>query len=166
MLTPTQILRADRLGQPSVRYAFFSCFFISAISAFMVLISSASFSSHSSRVLAYTFLDMRLPLTLGVNRPSYRWSFIIVTQPVPLFLIFGLYGSKTASVAFSSLGSSHNLHLDGFGHFGVCTADFSVDANCCLLLHGVCDMAVDVQGRFRTDVTYHRRQRFNIHAIL
>ena len=56
-------------GHPSVRYAFFACFFISAISAFIVFISSASFSSPSSRVLAYTFLDMRLPLTLGVNRP-------------------------------------------------------------------------------------------------
>ena len=34
-------------------------FFISAISAFMVFISSASFSSHSSRVLAYKFLLRR-----------------------------------------------------------------------------------------------------------
>ena len=66
----TQILRGDRSWSPLFPYAFFACFFISAISAFIVFISSASFSSHSSRVLAYTFLDMRLPLTLGVNRPS------------------------------------------------------------------------------------------------
>ena len=46
---------------------------------------------------------MRLPFTLGVNRPSYRWSFIIVTQPVPLFRILGSYDSKNVSVAFSLL---------------------------------------------------------------
>ena len=106
-------------GRPFVvapfSYACFAFFFSAAISAFIVFIRFASFSSHSSRVLAYTFLGMRLPLTLGVNRPSYRWSFIIVTQPVPLFRILGLYGSKTVSVAFSELGSALILRGGGSG---------------------------------------------------
>ncbi len=70
LFPPTQILRGDRSRSPRRHYTFFACFFISAISAFIVFISSASFSSHSSRVFAYTFLEMRLPLTLGVKRPS------------------------------------------------------------------------------------------------
>jgi hypothetical protein len=53
-----QILRADEKSSALIRYVFFACFFISAISAFMIFISSAGFSSHSSRVLAYTFLDI------------------------------------------------------------------------------------------------------------
>ena len=61
-------------------YACFAFFFSVAISAFMILISSASYSSHSFRVLAYTFLEMRLLLTLGVNRPSDRWSLIIHSE--------------------------------------------------------------------------------------
>ena len=41
--TASQILRGDRSWSPLFRYAFFACFFISAISAFMVFISSAPF---------------------------------------------------------------------------------------------------------------------------
>ena len=52
-----------------------------------------------------------------------------------------------------------------FGHFCVCTADFSVDAKRRLLLHGVGDVAVDIQCCLRADVSYHRRERFDIHSV-
>ena len=39
----------------------------------------------------------------GRYRPSYRWSFIIVTQPVPGLRILGLYGvNSTGAVSFLS----------------------------------------------------------------
>ena len=44
---------------------------------------------------------------------------------------------------FTCLGRLHALRE--FGHLCVCTADFSVDSHGCLLLHGVGDMAVDVE---------------------
>ena len=53
----------------------------------------------------------------------------------------------------------------GFGHFGVCTAYFPVDANRRLLLHGVCDMAVDVQRGFCADVANHGRQGLDVHTV-
>ena len=52
-----------------------------------------------------------------------------------------------------------------FGHFCVCTADFSVNSHGCLLLHGVGDMAVDVERGFRADVAYHSGESLDIHAI-
>ena len=114
MLTASQILRADTWSD-LLLHACFAIFFSAAISSYMVLISSASFSSHSSRVLAYTFLEMRLPLTLGVNRPSYRWSFIMVTHPVPLLRIFPLYGSNFGSVGAFGVGCSLALGAVGSG---------------------------------------------------
>ena len=54
LTTAMQLLRADRLGQPSVRYAVFVFFFSAAISAFFSVIILASASSHSSLVFAYT----------------------------------------------------------------------------------------------------------------
>ena len=59
-------------------------------SDFICLISSASFSSHSSRVLAYTFRLMRLPYTLGEYLPSYKRSLSLDIQPVPALRILGL----------------------------------------------------------------------------
>ena len=47
LFTAVQILRAERIAQP-----LFVVFFSLAISAFIVCISSASFSSHSSLVFA------------------------------------------------------------------------------------------------------------------
>ena len=52
-----------------------------------------------------------------------------------------------------------------FGHFCACTADLSVDSHRRLLLHGVCDMAVDVQCCFRAYVTYHSGECLDIHAV-
>ena len=49
LTTATQILRADRDSQPSL----FAFALISAISFFIYEISTLSFSSHSSRVVAY-----------------------------------------------------------------------------------------------------------------
>ena len=67
------------------------------MSFFIFLINSASFSSHSSFVLAYTFLDMRFPSApLGEYLPSYRWSFILLIQPVPLLRILPFVGSNLA----------------------------------------------------------------------
>ena len=57
--------------------------FLAAISCFISWIGWASFSSHSSYVLAYTFRAMRFPLTTGEYRPSQRFSLIWLTQPVP-----------------------------------------------------------------------------------
>ena len=61
LLSAMQILRADRLGQPSVRYAVFIFFFSAAISAFFSVIIFARASSHSSLVLAYTLNFFLLP---------------------------------------------------------------------------------------------------------
>ena len=52
-----------------------------------------------------------------------------------------------------------------FGYLRVCTADFSVDPHGCLLLHGVGDMAVDVERALRADVAYHSGEIFDIHAV-
>ena len=51
------------------------------------------------------------------------------------------------------------------GHFRVCTADFSVDTNRRLLLHRIGNVAVDIQGRFRADVTYHSRENLDIRSV-
>ena len=48
---------------------------------------------------------------------------------------------------------------------GVCTANLSVDSHGCLLLHGVGDMAVDVERSLRADVSYHGGESLDIHAI-
>ena len=52
-----------------------------------------------------------------------------------------------------------------FGHFCVCTADFSGNSHGCLMLHGVGDMAVDVERGLRADVAYHSGESFDIHAV-
>ena len=52
-----------------------------------------------------------------------------------------------------------------FGHFCVCSADLSVDSHGCLLLHGVGDMAVDVERGLGADVSYHGGESLDIHAI-
>lgn len=65
------------LGERSLPIAPFSyawiVIFISAISAFMVAISSASFCSHSSMLEAYTFRMILLPLIFGEYRPSHTF---------------------------------------------------------------------------------------------
>ena len=55
--------------------------------------------------------------------------------------------------------------LRKFGHFCVCTADFSVDSHGCLLLHGIGNVAVDVERGLRADVAYHSGESFDIHAV-
>ena len=72
-------------------------------SFFICLISSASFSSHSSRVLAYTFRPIRFPSTLGEYLPSYKCSLSFEIQPVPALRIFGLYGSNSGFSVISGL---------------------------------------------------------------
>ena len=52
-----------------------------------------------------------------------------------------------------------------FGHLRVCTANLSVDPHGCLLLHGVGDMAVDVERGLRADVTYHSGECLDIHTV-
>ena len=52
-----------------------------------------------------------------------------------------------------------------FGHLRVCTADLSVNSHGCLLLHGVGDMAVDIERGLRADVADHGRKRLDIHAV-
>lgn len=52
-----------------------------------------------------------------------------------------------------------------FGHLGVCTADFSVNSHRRLLLHGVGDVAVDVQGGLRADVAYNQILYFSLHVL-
>ena len=55
----------------------FNFAFCCAISAFISSIITASFSSHSSFVLAYTFREIRFPSApLGEYFPSQRWSLI------------------------------------------------------------------------------------------
>ena len=62
-------------------------------SYFVAFINSTSFSSHSSLVFAYTFLEMRLPPTLVVNRPVV----ILATRPITA------YGRNFASDRQSAL---------------------------------------------------------------
>ena len=64
--TAMQILRADRLGQPSLCYAVFIFFFSAAVSAFFSAIILTSAFSHSSLVLAYTLNFFRL-LSAGLG---------------------------------------------------------------------------------------------------
>lgn len=49
------------------------------------------------------------------------------------------------------------------GHLRVRAADLAVDTNCRLLLHGVGDVAVDVERGFRADVAYHSGESLDIH---
>ena len=80
--------------------------FSAAISAFICVISSASFSSHSSLVLAYTFFGVRFPYAfVGEYRPSNRWSLICVMHPVPGRRIFGCFGSNFAVCGFFTVWS-------------------------------------------------------------
>ena len=72
-------------------------------SFFICLISSASFSSHSSRVFAYTFRLILLPSTRGEYLPSYKWSLSLDIHPVPALRIFGLYGSNSGFSVLSGL---------------------------------------------------------------
>lgn len=66
------------LHMGTFHFAVWSRSFSFAISAFISSISTFSFSSHSSRVWAYTFREMRLPVaSLGENFPSQRWSLIM-----------------------------------------------------------------------------------------
>ena len=64
-------------------------------SFFIWRICSASLSSHSSRVLAYTFRLIRFPSTRSEYLPSYKSSLSFDIQPVPALRIFGLYGSNS-----------------------------------------------------------------------
>ena len=71
--------------------------FSAAISAFICVISSASFSPHSSLVLAYTFFGVRFPYAfVGEYLPSNKWSLISVIHPVPGRRNFGCFGSNFA----------------------------------------------------------------------
>ena len=67
--TAKQILRADR-GQPL--FVDLSPALISAISFFISAISNLSFSSHSSRVVAYMFFAIRFPFTRERTCPTKR----------------------------------------------------------------------------------------------
>ena len=71
-LTATQILRSDRYRTLLI---FYPCIadLISAISAFMVTINSASLCSHSSMLEAYTLRMIRVPFTFGEQRPSHTF---------------------------------------------------------------------------------------------
>ena len=63
----------------------------------------------------------------------------MVTQPVPGLRIFGLYGvNSTGEVIFPFLPRYRR-------HLGVCTADFAVYMHRRLPLHGIGDVAVDIQ---------------------
>lgn len=58
------------------------------------------------------------------------------------------------------------LHaLRKFGHLCVCTVDLSVNSHGCMLLHGVGDVAVDIERGLRTDVAYHSGESLDIHAV-
>jgi len=147
-----------------VRYAFFACFFISAISAFIVFISSASFSSHSSLVLAYAFSvdSRREPPFVEVvvyHRHASRATLAYLALVGLKFLLRrGFRGG-----GFTCLGWFHALRE--FGHFCVCTANLSVDTNCRLLLHGVGNVTVYVERCLVADVAYHSGESFDIHAV-
>ena len=64
---------------------------------------------------------------------------------------------------FTCLGRLHALRE--FGHFCVCTADFSVDSHGCLLLHGIGNVAVDVERGLGADVADHGGERLDVHAV-
>lgn len=62
----------------------------------------------------------------------------MVTQPVPGLRIFGLYGVNSTGGIFPFFP----LHRR---HTGVCAADFAVNMHRRLPLHGIGDMAVNIQ---------------------
>lgn len=63
----------------------------------------------------------------------------MVTQPVPGLRILGLYGvNSTGAVSFLGRRLSRR-------HLGVCAADFAVNMHRRLPLHGIGDVAVDIQ---------------------
>ena len=63
----------------------------------------------------------------------------MVTQPVPGLRIIGVYGvNSTGAVSFPFLALFCR-------HTGVCAADFAVDMHRRLPLHGIGDVAVDIQ---------------------
>ena len=72
----------------------------------MVLISSASFSSHSSRVLAYTFREMRSPLTLTAKQAFLTYfDFLYVLHKRSA--VFGkLYGREIFPLLLNKLQKS------------------------------------------------------------
>lgn len=76
-VSPFFVYCSPFLGERSLSIAPFSyawiVIFISAISAFIVAISSASFCSHSSMLDAYTFRMIRLPLIFGEYLPSHTF---------------------------------------------------------------------------------------------
>ena len=71
----------------------------------------------------------------------------------------GAHGAFTGVFAFCLGGL---LHL---GHLRVCAADFSVDPHGYLLLHGVGDMAVDVERGLGADVANHGGESLDIHTV-
>ena len=163
-----QFSRADRFGQPSLLCVLRLFFYLS------------DFRFHGFYQLSKLFLTFLSCLCVDILGDA----FAIHSRCEPSLVEVVVYhgdASRTALAylalvglkfllrrgfrggGFICLGRLHALRE--FGHLCVCTADFSVDPHGCLLLHGVGDMAVDVERGLRADVAYHSGESLDIHAV-
>ena len=166
--TATQFLRGDRSWSPLLLCLFclflFGCnfrfhgfdqlceLFLAFLSCLGVYILGYAFAAHSRH-------EPPLVEVVVYHRHASRAALAYLALVRLKFLLWrGFRGG-----GFTCLGWLHALRE--FGHFCVCTADFSVNSHGCLLLHGVGDMAVDVERGLRADVAYHSGKSLDIHAV-
>ena len=146
--TAPQFLRGDRSWSPLCALCVLRCLF-----------HLRNFRFHGFYQLSELFLAFLS--CLGVYVLGY--AFTVDSRCEPTFVEVVVYHRHATRATLSYLGLVRlknrfcgvfgvwlGTHLGRrrFGHFCVCTADLSVDTNRCLLLHGVGDVAVDVQGSF------------------
>ena len=164
LLTAPQILRGDRSWSPlfhlCVGYLFhfrnfrFHCFY-QLCELFLAFLSCLGVD-----ILGYAFaIDSRC-------EPSFVEVVVYHRHASSATLsYFGLVWLKNRFCGDITAWLVTYLGRRRFGHFCVCTANLSIDSHRCLLLHGVGDVAVDVQRGFRAYVTYHSGERLDIHAV-
>ena len=154
-------LKGDRSWSPLFRYAFFSCFF-----------HLCDFRFHGFYQLCELFLAFLS--CLGVYVLGDAFAVDSWREPPLVEVVIYHSNASCAGLAYLALVRLKFRLCGGwlltclgwlwFGHFGVCTAYFSVNANRRLLLHGVRNVAVDIQRGFCADVADHSRQGLNVHA--
>ena len=179
----------DTPSRPILGRVLFSLF---NASPFLNAFNNVSLSNFKAERFVHRFQPLFLRLYFSLDLRYHRCEFLLTffsrlsidivsfalsvgaSRAVSALVEVVVYHRHTARAGFATFGlvrleiGRGGIYLYPFfipWNFGFCSANLAVYLCCCLSLHCVGYMAVDINCRFGRNMTYCCRERFHVHSV-